>query len=292
MIPASRRAWTVADPYTGPRPGPNERLISITSLINAPRIVRLLALQRADLPADEPGSDTWKLLGTSVHASLERAAAHADPPPLLVEHRASTDVTVDGVTWTVSGQNDVIEADGVSWDYKVTSAWSVSDGRSGKGEWASQLNVLRWLFERSGAVPRGTIKGLAVWAILRDWSATQARRDAGYPQSQEIAVPLPLWPLEETGDYVTSRIRLHEAARRTLPECSPEERWAKDAGFAVMRSVKAGRATAVFDTKEAADRYLAEAMGGKGFVEVRPGVSVRCNAYCPVRSVCSFAKNL
>lgn len=292
MIPATRLAWTKRDPYLGPRPSPSERVISVTNLIAPPRIARLTALHRDELPAVEPGSDTWALLGTAVHAALEIAAREADPPPILVEHRAVARVTVEGVQWTLSGQCDLLEADGVLWDWKVTSAWSVSDGRSGKGEWACQLNVLRWLLERTGAVPRGTIRGLGVWAILRDWSATQAQRDAGYPERQEIAVPIPLWSPEEAEAYVRERLALHEAARHKLPECNADERWARDAGFAVLRSAKAPRAERIFQRREDAERYRDELLNGKGIVEERFGRSIRCERYCPVKSVCSFAKAL
>jgi hypothetical protein len=291
-VPASRRAWSVADPYLGPRPGPNDRIISVTNLLQAPRISRLMALYRDQIPPDEPGTDSWKLLGTAVHAALEKAAAHADPPPILVEHRAVTEVSVDGVAWTLSGQCDVLEADGTLWDYKTTSAYSVRDGREGKSDWASQLNVLRWLLERTGAVPRGAVRSLGVWAILRDWSATQAQRDAGYPQGQEVAVPIPLWTEEETHAYVLDRLRLHEAARHSLPECSPEERWAKDAGFAVLKSSKSVRAERILPTRQDAERYRDELLGGKGLIEERYGTSIRCLRYCPAKSVCTFAQSL
>lgn len=286
-VPASRAAWSKLDDYAGPRGGPDERVISVTGLIQAPRIFRLTALHRAELQADEPGTDTWKLLGTAVHAALEKASKHADPPPLLIEHRVET--MIGG--WKLSGQEDVLEADGTLVDYKCTSAWSVSDGREGRGEWSSQLNVLKWLLERSGAVGKGAIRSLAVWAILRDWSSTQAGRDTGYPQAQEMAIPLPIWGEEETFRYVTERLALHEAARHELPECTPEERWARGGGYACMKSVKSLRAEKVFDHRESAERYLAEAMNGKGFIETRPGVSVRCSRYCRVSTVCDQFKS-
>lgn len=292
MIPASRLAWSRLDSYRGPRPDPSQRLISVTSLINAPRIVRLTALHRDALPIAEPGTDTWALLGTAVHAALEASAACPDvPPPIHRELRCETTVTVDGVQWTISGQDDVLEADGTLWDYKVTSSYSVADGRKATGDWASQLNVLRWLLERSGAVPRGTVRSLAVWAILRDWSATQAARDESYPQGQEVGIPLPLWSDESVQSYVEGRIRLHEAARHSLPLCTPEERWARDAGFAVMKTKTSTRATAVLQTREAAERYLAEVLDGKGIIEERPGKSVRCARFCRVSNFCDQFKS-
>jgi len=283
-IPASRRAWSRLDDYRGPRPEPSERLISVTSLIAPPRIVRLTALHRAEMPPSDPGSDTWALLGTAVHAALERAAELSETPPLLIERREETQVS----GWTLSGQIDVLEADGTLIDYKVTSAWSVSDGRQGKGEWASQLNVLKWLLERSGAAPKGVIRSLAVWCICRDWQASQAARDENYPQSQELAIAIPIWPEDETFRFITERIALHEAARTNLPECTPAERWSRGGGYAVMRSRKAVRAERIFDRREDAERYLAEALAGKGFVEDRPGKSVRCESYCRVADFCSI----
>lgn len=289
-IPASRRAWSKLDTYSGPRAGPDERTISVTSLIAPPRQVRLLALHRDEIPPPEPGTDTWLLLGTAVHAALEAAAAKADPPPLLVEHRETVSVAVDGVEWRLSGQCDVLEADGTLWDYKTTSAYSVQNG--GKDEWASQTNSLRWLLERSGAVPKGTIRALGIWAILRDWSASQARRDERYPQSQEVGIPIPLWGEEDARSYVVGRLRLHEAARRVLPECTAEERWAKGEGFAVLPTKTSPRAAAVLESREDAERYLAEVRDGKGVIEYRAGTSTRCAQYCPVASFCSQGQSL
>lgn len=289
-VPASRRAWSKLDTYSGPRPGPHERAISVTSLIAPPRQVRLLALHRDEIPPPEPGTDTWILLGTAVHAALEAAAAKADPPPLLVEHRETISVAVDGIEWRLSGQCDVLEADGTLWDYKTTSAYSVQNG--GKDEWASQTNVLRWLLERSGAVPKGTIRGLGIWAILRDWSASQARRDERYPQSQEVGIPIPIWSEEDARSYVVGRLRLHEAARKALPECTAEERWAKGEGWAVLPTKSSPRAAAVLESREDAERYIAEVRDGKGVIEYRAGTSTRCEKYCPVASFCSQFKSL
>jgi len=73
-IPNSRRAWSRLDSYAGPRPEPSERLISVTSLISPPRIVRLTALHRSEIPPPVPGDDTWSLLGITDHAALDRAS--------------------------------------------------------------------------------------------------------------------------------------------------------------------------------------------------------------------------
>lgn len=295
-IPASRLAWSRLDSYAGPRPEPSDRVISVTSLIAPPRQVRLKSLNRASLPSQEPRyvdgklytPDTSALFGTALHAALEHAARIAEPPPLLVEKRLESTFTADGVPWTVSGQLDVLEADGILWDWKSTSAYSVSDGKKGKSEWESQLNVLSLLLVRNGFQrPRG----LAVYGFWKDWSRKIASRaTTDYPEDDEGPVEVAHWSQDEQQGYVTERLRLHEAARTTLPECTPEERWARDAGYAVLASAKAPRAAAVFSNRETAERYLAEIRNGKGLIEYRPGNSNRCADYCVARDFCTQAQ--
>lgn len=298
MIPASRISWTRLDEYDGPRPSPSERVISVTSLVSPPRIARLTALHRAELPSNAPRyergklvtPDTWAVFGTALHSTLERAARLADPPPILVEERLSTEVSVDGTRWTVSGKLDVYEADRTLWDWKSTSAYSVSGGRTGKGEWASQLNVLAWLLARNGHP--APLK-LAVWGFWKDWSRKLSERDGlNYPEDDEGPVEVPLWSPDEVQIYVLDRLRRHESARASLPDCTAEERWARDAGWAVLKSSKSVRAERVLPTLEDARRYRDEILGGKGLIEERPGTPKRCLECCAVRSVCSYAKSL
>ena len=295
-IPATRLAWSRLDAYSGPRPSPSERIISVTSLVAPPKIARLKALHRDELPSMEPRyvdgklvtPDTFALMGTALHAALEAAAKIADPPPLLVEERLQSAFTVEGAAWTISGQLDVLEADGMLWDWKTTSAYSVSDGRKGKSEWECQLNVLSLLLTRNG---HQRPKGLAVYGFWRDWSRKLSGREGSdYPPDDEGPVEIPHWTAEEQLGYVQERLRLHEAARSVLPDCSPSERWARDAGYAVLASTKAPRASAVLDTREDAERYLAEVRDGRGQIEFRPGTSNRCRDYCPVNLWCSQFK--
>lgn len=297
MIPASRIAWTRLDEYDGPKPSPSERIISVTSLVAPPRLVRLTTLHRDALPSTGPRyengklvtPDTWAVFGTALHATLERAARQADPPPLLVEERLVSTVMVEGVQWTLSGKLDVYEADRTLWDWKSTSAYSVSEGRQGKGEWACQLNTLAWLLARNGH-PR-PLK-LAVWGFWKDWSSKMAERDGfAYPEDDEGDIEIPLWSEAEQHAYILDRLRAHEAARASLPECSAPERWARGGGWAVLRSVKAPRAERIFDRREDAERYRDEILSGKGIIEERHGKSVRCAQYCRVSNFCSQFKN-
>ena len=297
MIPATRLAWSRLDLYSGPRPDPSDRTISVTTLVGPPRVARLKSLNRASLPSQEPRyvngklltPDTASLFGTALHAALEAAARLADPPPLLVEERLTASVTADGYTWTVSGQLDVLEADGTLWDWKSTSAYSVSDGRKGKSEWECQLNVLSWLLVRNG---HARPKSLAVWGFWKDWSRKIASRSENdYPEDDEGPVEVAHWSYDEQTDYVQARLRLHEAARHSLPDCTPEERWARDSGWAVLKSAKSARADRIFPTEEEAKRYVKEVLIGRGILEYRPGTSNRCARFCKVNFACSFFKN-
>ena len=299
MIPATRLAWSRLDLYSGPRPEPSDRTISVTSLVAPPKIARLKSLYRDKLPPTGPRyengklstPDTWALFGTALHAALEAAARIADPPPLLVEERLTTTVTVDSTAWVLSGQLDVQEADGILWDWKSTSAYSVSDGRKGKSEWENQLNVLSWLMTRNG---HGRPSGLAVYGFYRDWSRKLAGRDENdYPEDDEGPVEVAHWTEAEQYGYVLERLRLHEAARHALPDCTGEERWARGEGWAVLPSLKSPRAAGVFSTRETAERYLAEVRDGKGVLEYRPGEARRCAAFCNVSTFCDqFKKSL
>lgn len=76
--------------------------ISITSLIASPR-KRQLELRHADEITEDASDRIWMLLGTSVHAILERA----DTRNHLTEERLTAKV----LGWTVSGQPDLLGED-------------------------------------------------------------------------------------------------------------------------------------------------------------------------------------
>lgn len=91
--------------------------------------------------------------------------------------------------------------------------------------------------------------------ILRDWVASKADT-IGYPPVQIVTVELPVWPLKKAEEYVIKRVKLHQEARKTkdkdLEVCSTDERWWNE----------------------------------------RTGRFIRCEQYCPARSVCDRAKDL
>jgi hypothetical protein len=242
--------------------------ISVTGLLRPPRI-GVLEDKYQDKIEEDVSERIWSLMGQAIHTILERANATG-----VAERRLSA--TVEG--WKISGGMDLVHSGSVLSDYKVTSIWAVKEGV--KPEWVQQLNIYRWLLFKHGE----QVDQLEAVVILRDWSKNEAGRDPYYPQAQVVRMSIPVWDLDKTEAFVRERVILHKQARLSLPECSPEDRWAKPDVWAVMRK-GLKRAVKLCSTE-------GEARALVGFdkelsVVHRPGQSTRCLSYCRVAFVCS-----
>lgn len=267
-LPPALVAAVANDPYDSGKCD-----ITVTRLISPPRKVALERLHAHEITEDV-ADRLFSLLGQAVHVILERAEVEA-----VTEGRLS----IERQGWVISGQFDRLSlADGTLTDYKVTSTYAARDG--GRLEWEYQLNVLAMILREHGY----RIERLEVVAILRDWSKSMAARGGDYPQVQAMKFEIPVWTEERGECFVDDRIRLHQAARKMLPLCSDEERWARPSQWALC---KEGRKTAVrlFESESEAQLALHNA-GPKHFLEVRPGRNIRCECYCPAASWCDQAK--
>lgn len=246
--------------------------ISVTGLLRPPRLA-VLEMQHENEIVEDASDRIWSLLGQSIHTILERANRKA-----IVERRLS--IEMEG--WTVSGGMDVYEEEGILLDYKVTSVWKLIKGDL--DEWEKQLNLYGVILRHHGH----KVEKLQVITILRDWSKMEAARDPAYPQSQIVNVNITLWPNDIAVKFMRERIILHKQARLSLPECSPEDRWARPDVYAVM---KVGRKTAVklYSSENEAKAHVG--FDRNLFVTHRPGVSVRCQAYCSVSKFCTQYQN-
>lgn len=247
--------------------------ISITSLIAPARKVALERLHAEEITED--ASDRiFSLLGQSIHTILERANKTG-----IAERRLSMDV----LGWKVSGGMDLYLEGGKLIDYKVTTMWQFLDGKVPES-FTHQLNLYAELLRRNGH----PVTSLEVVAILRDWSKNDALRNEGVPRAQVVVKEIELWPTEKATAYLEGRIKIHQLARSgNLPDCTPEERWARPDKWAVM---KTGRQSAVrvYDSE-----IEATGLAGtdKTFTVVkRPGDNIRCNAYCGAAPFCSQRK--
>jgi hypothetical protein len=141
---------------------------------------------------------------------------------------------------------------------------------------------------------------LQIVAIVRDWSRREAQNKADYPKAPIVVIDIPLWSFEHREAYVRDRISLHGDALfemetdGEMPECTPEEMWERPTTYALKKDGNV-RAKSVHETREAADKALADATekakkGEKFLIEVREGDRTRCSSFCQVAGMCSQYK--
>jgi hypothetical protein len=266
---------------------------SVTQLIAPPRIDALRKAHFQEFEKDL-SEEWWALFGSAVHHILEMGAA----PNQMVEERLFMEI--DG--WKISGMADLQEYhkdDAVSVsvtisDYKVTTAYALTQEGGVKPEWVQQLNLLAYLVHHNKIV---RVKELQVVAIVRDWQRSQAAIDPLYPIAPVVRLKVPLWSLKKQEAYLYERVGLHRETQmlmelgEELPECTDEERWMHGHTWAIM---KAGgkKATKVYDNEAEALADLKDRKPGYN-AEFRPGKSVRCEGnYCGVAEWCSQWKKL
>lgn len=258
--------------------------MSVTELLNSPRIVQLKRKHWDELTED--ASDmVWSIFGTAIHGVLE----HGKGDNHIVEQRIH--IELDGIN--ISGAIDLQELteDGITLsDYKTTSAWAVMNE---KQDWHNQLNSYAYLVEKAKKIP---VVKLQIVAIVRDWNRRDAATRDGYPKAPIVVIDIPVWPFEEREAYIRRRISLHGDAMfemetdGEMPECTPEETWEKPTTYALKKDGNV-RAKSVHETREAAETALAAATekakkGEKFLIEVREGGRTRCESFCQVAPYC------
>ena len=255
--------------------------IGVTSLISPPRVFQLRKRHAEKLTADV---SEWNVQmafeGTALHEALAAGAGPQD----IVKKR----FYVERAGWKVTGEPDLLEPDGKLTDWKRTSVWSVILG--GKKEWEQQLNLYGLLLREN----KLEVKEGQVVAFLRDWSAAAAKRDpAQYPQESPLKVSIKMHTPEVQERLLEHRLKVHQEAAGladdALPECTAEERWEKPATWAVMpegRKRSKANYTIPKHGEDAEAQAEERARQEGGVVQYRPGESVRCANYCPVRHIC------
>ena len=275
---------TILNVIARPQYSKGKANMSVTELLNSPRIVQLKRKHWEDLTEDAADM-VWSIFGTAIHNILE----HGKGDTHVVEERIH--VELDGMR--ISGAIDLqeISEDGITVsDYKTTSAWAAMQE---KKDWHNQLNSYAYLVEKAKGIP---VTKLQIVAIVRDWSRREAQHKEGYPKAPIVVIDIPLWPFAEREAYVRSRISLHGDALfemetdGEMPNCTSEEMWEKQTTYALKKDGNV-RAKSVHDTSEAADTALAAATekakkGEKFLIEVREGGRTRCESFCQVAPYC------
>jgi hypothetical protein len=250
--------------------------LSVTELINSPRIVQLKRLHWNELEEDV-SDKIFALMGKGVHHVLE----HGKEDGSIREQRLY--VELNG--WKISGAIDLqtMEDGKISIvDHKVTGAWAVMNTKS---EWETQLNCYAYLVEKVKKIPIGK---LSITAIIRDWNKRDAKTKADYPAAPIKVIDIPLWSFEDRENFIKDRISLHSNAHFSSEVgedyvfCTSSEMWESPTTYAIKK-IGNKRATAVYATQEEAEENLKDGYE----METRSGERRRCADYCQVNQFCS-----
>ena len=259
--------------------------ISVTEILNSPRIVQLRQKHMEEITEDAADM-VWSLFGSAVHNILQ----HGKGDNHIVEER----LHIDFNGWHISGALDLQEVtpNGIGIrDYKVTSAWAVQQD---KKEWVDQLNLYAWLVEK---VKFTKVTDLQIIGIVRDWSRRDAGVKEGYPQAPIVTLNIPLWDMETREKFVEERLNKHNEAVFAMgmgddvEECTPEEMWEKPTVYAV-RKIGGVRAKSLHGVKEKAEEELEKLNAKKADyeIDVREGGRTRCEGFCQVSPFCDQYK--
>lgn len=264
--------YNLPEPYVraaAPRDPRKDTAIHVTSLTSPPQLQRLMREHWDELEEDVTDR-LYMLDGSSRHFVLQHAGGNDGD---LIEHRLEAEIVGHKITGTI----DYMTADGILFDYKNTSVWSVLDmKKTMRPEYAAQLNYYAALLRLNDFV----VKDAYIVASSRDWRKSESRRSDDYPAKVEV-IRVHLWKSEVAMDALIEAVREHVA--EISRQCTDEERWRKSDKYAVM---KHGRKSAlrVLDSEQDAVEW--KAREGGTHIERRPGGYVRCEEYCPVNKFC------
>ena len=255
--------------------------VSATTLLKGTKEI-VLTKRHWESLEDDVSNRVWALFGTATHSLLEE-----DGETSFSEEFLSIQIGEKKLT----GKMDLYDmATKVITDYKTASVWKIKFNDF--SDWRRQGLIYDYLCRANGL----EVETIRFIALLKDHSKTQAKREAGYPQSPVFVYEVK--PTQEDRDEteafildkINAIIEAEKLADDEIEPCSEAERWAKPSKFAVM---KEGRKTAVklYDNEQDAKAHVEGE--GKGFyVEHRKGESTKCDGYCLVKDFCSFYKNM
>lgn len=224
----------------------------------------------------------WAIWGQAVHAIFEKQSDAG-----FKEERFEVPVMNSKVT----GRVDLYDMENeVLYDWKTASVWKVKF--ADYDDWKKQGLIYAWLMKKHGL----KVKRCEFWALLKDHSKAEARKNADYPVSPacKFAFDVTENDLAEIEKFIFDKIEQLEKAEKVadseLCECSKDERWATDDTFAVM---KEGRKTAVrvFENREDAETML-NSLDDKHWMQERKGESKKCLDYCQCKNFCPFYKKM
>lgn len=177
---------------------------------------------------------------------------------------------------------------GVLYDYKFCSVYSYIYPES-QQKWEAQTNVYAWLLTQAGY----EVKEIRIVAFFRDWTSQPFNKNKDYPDSQIKEISIKMRTPSEMLTYVNKRMDMHAKTQETgiLPLCSGRERWATSDTWAI-KTPNAKRAHKIATSEREAEMFMINnhsKLEGM-FMEFRPGISTKCEKFCPVREFCDQYK--
>lgn len=250
---------------------------SVTELLKPPR-QRALQKRHAGEIVEDAMDMIYRLYGQIAHGVLDRAN-EID----LSEKRFFATFS----NKILSGQIDTLSLkDGILSDFKFSTVWKFKQNTPPEPDWVAQLNMQLELLRRNGL----DATKLQIVGLVRDFRLSEARNNPdSYPQNPIVIVPIPIWTREQTIAFIEHRMGMHEAALLQLPDCTKDERWAKDDIFAVMKGKRA--INGGLCTSETQATGMQAANPGTR-IEFRAAANVRCADYCSASPFCAQYQKL
>ena len=262
-----------------------EKCLSATTLLKGTKEIILTDRHFDEIEIDA-SDEVWAVFGTAVHSVLEHQEDDA-----FKEESFSVPAAL-GSEWKITGKVDRYNmATETIEDWKTASVWKViyKDFQ----DWRTQGLIYAWLLRESGL----NVRHIRFIALLKDFSKSEAKKNADYPQSPAYIYEFDvndseLEGVKDRAMYKALSVRDNwKTPDDEIEPCTPEERWSTPTKYAVM---KEGRKTAVkvCATEEEAQNFIddLEKDKDKHSIEVRPGIDKKCEDYCPCAAFCSYYK--
>ena len=257
---------------------------SVTELLAPPREIILNRMFNDYLEKDV-SDEVVALFGSAFHHILELNTPKDDN--IKTEYKIEfsvNDFVISGIIDMIDYKNEKIT------DYKTSTVSKVQKGDF--EEYRKQgLAYALGIFRTENVI----VRHLEFPVFMKDWSKVRASKDSNYPQT-----PVYMWrydiqdsDFDYIEDFIKHRLMILKIAFTTklLPICNNEEKWYTGDTFAVYEGKSDSKAKRLFDTKQEAEDYVANKLGGKGRVEERKGENIKCNYYCKVCKYCEEVNN-
>ena len=304
-IDLSLAVWLVHDSYDFV---PGEKAISATGLLKPIRQTILASRVPSESLTEDLSERISMRLGHAIHDSIENAwekgyarnlgllgipqqvidrvqinpkpeDLKSDSLPVYLETRGTRELN----GWKVSGKLDMA-VNGDLKDIKTTSVFTYIKGRKDE-DYVLQGSIYKWLHQ-----DKITGDNIDIQFVFTDWQRAMTKSIVGYPETRLVSYSLPLMGLQETEDWIASRIEdlvTHfDAPQEALPRCTDEELWRSDPQWKYYADATKtdGKSTKNFDNPADANKHRAEK--GKGVVIMVPG-KVKACSYCKAFSICT-----